>query len=268
RATQAPETLARLDAAIDELKRSGELRRIANSYALPVLINQTLDRDWFQILVLVGTAAFALSGIVLAYGGQYTLFAALILASLPAVGGGVVRDLLLQREPLGVVRNPSALLTVFATVLVGMVAIRVVSRFKAVSMAPYLHAHRQIGSRLIEIFDAVGLAAFTVVGVVVALDTAAQPLWLWGPIAAVLTASFGGLMRDLVRRDQLEANLRGELYPEIAIVWGLALALFLQWEGGRLQPEEIRLAVIVTLVGGFLSRIFAIIRGLKGWSYV
>src|SRR5262249_51435189 len=131
RATQAPETLARLDAAIDELKRSGELRRIANSYALPVLINQTLDRDWFQILVLVGTAAFAVWGIVLAYGGQYTLFAALILASLPAVGGGVVRDLLLQREPLGVVRNPSALLTVFATVLVGMVAIRVVSRFKA-----------------------------------------------------------------------------------------------------------------------------------------
>jgi polar amino acid transport system substrate-binding protein len=119
RATQTPETLGRLDAAIDELKGSGELRRIANSYVLPVLINQTLDRRWFQVLVLVGTAAFALSGVVLAYGGQYTLIGALVLASLPAVGGGVVRDLLLQREPLGVVRDPLALITVFATVLIG-----------------------------------------------------------------------------------------------------------------------------------------------------
>ena len=69
-------------------------------------------------------------------------------------------------------------------------------------------------------FDAVALAAFTVVGVVVVLDTV-QPLWLWGPIAAVLTASFGGLMRDLFRHDRVIANLRGELYPEIAVVGGL-----------------------------------------------
>ena len=209
RATQTPETLGRLDAAIDELKGSGELRRIANSYVLPVLINQTLDRRWFQVLVLVGTAAFALSGVVLAYGGQYTLIGALVLASLPAVGGGVARDLLLQREPLGVVRDPTALITVFATVLIGMVVIRLMSRFDAGFLARYARSHRQVGTRLIEIFDAVGLASFTVVGVVVVLDTSAQPLWLWGPIAAAMTASFGGLMRDLVRRDQVDADLRG-----------------------------------------------------------
>jgi polar amino acid transport system substrate-binding protein len=267
RATQTPETLGRLDAAIDELKGSGELRRIANSYVLPVLINQTLDRRWFQVLVLVGTAAFALSGVVLAYGGQYTLIGALVLASLPAVGGGVVRDLLLQREPLGVVRDPLALITVFATVLIGMVVIRVMSRFDAGFLARYAQSHRHLGTRLIEIFDAVGLASFTVVGVVVVLDTSAQPLWLWGPIAAAMTASFGGLMRDLVRRDQVDADLRGEFYPEIAILWGLALALFLQWEGGRLQPEEILLAVIVTLLGAFLTRVVAIFRGMRGWAY-
>src|SRR5262249_38408354 len=111
-------------------------------------------------------------------------------------------------------------------------------------------------------------AAFTVVGVVVVLDTTTQPLWLWGPIAAVLTASFGGLMRDLFRHDRVVANLRGELYPEIAAVWGLALALFLEWEGERLEPDEIRLGVIVTIVGAFLTRMVAIARGMKGWSYV
>ena len=268
RATQTPQMLARLNDAIDELRRSGELRRIADSYALPVLTNQTLDSRWFRILAFVGTVAFALSGVVLAYAGQYTLFAALVLASLPAVGGGIVRDLLLQREPLGIVRNPEALLTVFGTVLAGMLVIKAMSRVQAGLMTKHLQSRAHLGTRLIEVFDAVGLAAFTVVGVVVVLDTSAQPLWLWGPIAAVLTASFGGLMRDLFRHDRVVANLRGELYPEIAAVWGLALALFLEWEGERLEPDEVTLGVIVTILGAFLTRIVAIARGMKGWSYV
>src|SRR5262245_4983531 len=180
RATQTPAMLARLDAAIDELKRSGEFRRISDFYALPVLINQTLDTRWFQLLVLIGTAAFAVSGVVLAYGGHYTLFGALVLAALPAVGGGIVRDLVLQRDPVGVVRSPEAPLTVFGTVLAGMVAIKAMSRIRAGVATKYLQARAHLGTRLIEVFDAIALAAFTVVGVVVVLDTSAQPLWLWG----------------------------------------------------------------------------------------
>jgi polar amino acid transport system substrate-binding protein len=260
RATQTPQTLARLDGAIDELRRSGEFRRIADFYALPVLINQTLDSGWFRILAFIGTVAFALSGVVLAYAGQYTFFGALILAALPAVGGGVVRDLLLQREPLGIVRNPEALLTVFGTVLAGMAVIKAMSRAKAGRLTTYLQSRPRLGTQLIEVFDAVALAAFAVVGdkaakrggehgrnraVVVVLDTSAQPLWLW-----------------------VVANLRGELYPGIAAVWGLALAIFLEWESERLQPDEIRLGVIVVILGAFLTRIVAIARGTKGWRYI
>ena len=268
RATQTPQMLARLNDAIDELRRSGELRRIGDLYALPVLINPTLDAQWFRILAFIGIVAFALSGVVLAYEGQYTLFGALVLATLPAVGGSIVRDLLLQRDPLGIVQNPEALLTVFGTVLAGMLVIRVMSRVQSGMLTKQLQSRAHLGTRLIEVFDAIGLAAFTVVGVVVVLDTKAQPLWLWGPIAAGLTASFGGLMRDLFRHDRVTATLRGELYPEIAVVWGLALALFLEWEGERLEPDEIRLSVIVTILGVFLTRMVAIARGIKGWHYV
>ena len=109
--------------------------------------------------------------------------------------------------------------------------------------------------------------AFTVTGVVVVMDTPAQPLWLWGPIGAVLTSSFGGLMRDLFRHDRIVANLRGELYAEISIVWGLAFALFLQWEGERLQPEEIGLGVAVTVLGAFATRMVALARHTKGWRF-
>jgi hypothetical protein len=51
-------------------------------------------------------------------------------------------------------------------------------------------------------------------------------------------------------------------------VWGLALALFLEWEAERLEPDEIRLGVIVTISGVFLTRMLAIARGIKGWRYV
>jgi polar amino acid transport system substrate-binding protein len=262
RASQTPQMLQRLNDAIDELQRSGELRRIADFYALPVLINQTLDSDWFRILAFIGIVAFALSGVVLAYEGQYTLFGALVLAALPAVGGGVVRDLLLQRAPIGIVRSPDALLTVLGTVLAGMLVIKILPRLPSNQFTKY-----NIATHSIELFDAIALAAFTVVGVVVVLDTSAQPLLLWGPIAAVLTASFGGVMRDLFRHDRVMANLRGELYPEIAAIWGFALSLFLQWEGERLEPDEIRIGVIVTIAGVFLTRIVAIVRGMRGWSY-
>jgi polar amino acid transport system substrate-binding protein len=149
-----------------------------------------------------------------------------------------------------------------------MTVIKVMSLVRTDRLTKYLQSRPRLGAHLIEVLDAVGLAAFTVVGVVVVLDTSAQPLWLWGPIAAVLTASFGGLMRDLFRHDRVIANLRGELYPEIAFVWGLAFAIFLEWEGERLQPDEIRVGMIVTILGVFLTRIVAIARGTKGWSYV
>jgi polar amino acid transport system substrate-binding protein len=259
--------LARLDGAIDELKRSGRLNQIANRYALPVLINETLDSPWFRLLAAVGIVAFALSGVLLAYQGGYTLFGALILAALPAVGGGTVRDLLLQRNPLGIVRDPEALLIVFATVLAGLVIIRAASLVPAWRPVKYLRARAGLGVRAIEVFDAIGLAAFTVTGVVVVLDTPAQPLWLWGPVAAAITSSFGGLIRDLFRRDRVVTDLRGELYPEIAAVWGLALSIFLQWEGERLQPGEIWLGVIVTIVGVFVTRMAAIMHRTRGWRY-
>jgi polar amino acid transport system substrate-binding protein len=89
RASETPQTLSRLNAAIDALRNSGELRRIADFYALPVLINQTLDSEWFRMLGFMGIVAFALSGVVLAYEGQYTLFGAVMLAVLPSVGGAL-----------------------------------------------------------------------------------------------------------------------------------------------------------------------------------
>jgi len=59
---------------------------MADAYAPAILAQQVLDSDWFRLLILLGTVAFALSGVVLAYSGGYTLLGALTLAALPAAG--------------------------------------------------------------------------------------------------------------------------------------------------------------------------------------
>jgi len=267
RVSTTPMTLAQLNDAIDRIKVDGEFQRITDTYALPILIHQTLDTDWFQFLVSIGTVAFALSGVVLAYVGRATLFEAMVLASLPAVGGGVIRDLLLQRQPLGIVRDPSVLLIIFGTVLLGMLVIKISSLTGAKRFTESLRSSGHLGTALIQICDGLGLAAFSVIGVVVVLDTSVQPLWLWGPISAGITSSFGGTMRDLLRRDAVAPKLQQELYPEIAVIWGFVFSVFLQWEAERLQPREILAGVVVTIVGTFLTRMLAIAFQLKGWAY-
>jgi polar amino acid transport system substrate-binding protein len=151
RVSQTTAMLGRLDAAIDQIKRNGEFQRVASAYAIPILIHQTLDSDWFRILVSLGTVSFALSGVVLAYAGRATLFGAVVLASLPAVGGGVVRDLLLHREPLGIVQDPVILLTIFGTVLSRMLVIKIMSLAGTKRFTKSLPLSGRLGTHLIQV---------------------------------------------------------------------------------------------------------------------
>jgi len=158
-------------------------------------------------------------------------------------------------------------LAVIATVLLGMAFFKLASFGRTERLVEPLRARRALGTHLIEVCDALGLAAFTVLGVVIILDTSVHPLWLWGPISAGITSSFGGMMRDLLRRDVVAPRLQQELYPEIAVIWGFILSVFLQWEAERLQPREIFVGVVVTIVGAFLTRMLAIAFRLRGWAY-
>ena len=228
--------------------------------ALPILVQQMIDSDWFRVITILGTVAFALSGVVLAYAGGYTLIGAFVVAALPAAGGGVARDPLLQRQPLAIVRDSAILLAIIGTVLLG----KALFRFAALIGAQNSLQLGRCGAQVIEFCDALGLGVFIIIGVVTALDASAYPLWLWGPVSAIITTSFGRLMRDVMCRDQEIAKGRSEFYPEIALIWGLALSLFLGWEAHRLQPAEIRLIVIGTVVCAFVTRMVVVKVDLKG----
>ncbi|WP_448189577.1 TRIC cation channel family protein [Azospirillum sp. sgz301742] len=91
-----------------------------------------------------------------------------------------------------------------------------------------LVARRLKPTTLLVVFDAIGLASFTVTGVFTAIQFNCHPLELWGPAFAMMNASLGAILRDVVRADAHNPILKGSIYAEIAVVGGLLLSLFVQ----------------------------------------
>jgi len=275
--TTTPDLVDGFNQSLKELKRNGQYARIIREYLFPVLLAATVAQRWFLAIDIIGTIAFAISGILLARQGQYSLFGAFVLASLPAVGGGIIRDLVVNRETVGVLASPVYLLAVIATVLIGYVGFNLAER---ASLARQKNPSggsvdedwsvRDITlNSAVAFFDALGLAAFTVIGVVVAVESRSNPLWLWGPLLAALTGAGGGIFRDVIRSDANNPFLKGTFYAEIALIWGLILSLFLMWYANFLdyKPAEISLAVVVTLVGALLTRMAVFYLRIKSPMY-
>jgi polar amino acid transport system substrate-binding protein len=262
--TTTPELVDAFNQSLDRLKRNGQYARTIREYLFPVLLEATVAQRWFLTIDIIGTIAFAISGILLARQGQYSLFGAFVLASLPAVGGGILRDLVVNRETVGVLASPAYLLAVIVTVLTGYAGFHLADKAGLASRC-VCHDGSDSDEWIIQkinlnsavaFFDALGLAAFTVIGVVVAVESKSNPLWLWGPLLAALTGAGGGIVRDVIRADANNPFLKGTFYAEIALIWGLILSLFLMWYANLLdyKPTEISLAVVVTLAGALLTR--------------
>ena len=254
-ASTTPEDVAAFNRGLADLRAEGSYDQILASYLFPIMLAFTVEKSWFLAIDLLGTIAFAISGLVLARRGRYSIFGALVLAALPAVGGGVIRDLLIGREPIGLLRTPLYMLIILGAVGFGYLFDRLYRHWRTT------HHYSTIvlgATRVVEVFDALGLAAFTITGVVIAVESQLHPLWLWGPLMAALTGAGGGIMRDVVRADVNNPNLKRTFYPEIAVIWGLILSLFLMWQNQRFEQYEIFLGVVGTLLGTFLTRILAI----------
>ena len=264
--TTSPQLVEAFNGALAQSRKSGEYARIVTGYLLPILLSITTGQPWFFVVDIIGTIAFAISGVLLARLGGYDILGACVLAFLPAVGGGLLRDLIVARQPPGVLQSPWYLLAIIITVAAGYVLLRIPSsqtigkanatRFPRLGWSIDHIAENWV----VQAFDAVGLAAFSVIGVIVAVESGASPLWLWGPLLAMITGAGGGIMRDVIRADPNIPSLKGEFYAEVALIWGFLFSLFLSWYASRLysDPRHIFISVVVILSGAFLTRIGAI----------
>lgn len=256
--------------AIIDIKKSGEYGHIVKGYLLPVLLLQTIDRPWFLIIDIIGTIAFAISGLLVAYNERTTLFGALIFAALPSVGGGIVRDIVVDRKPIGILSNPIYAIIIVGVVLLGYLFTHFLYPFLAKTFNKYRvqngksKLRNSIADRFLVVFDALGQAAFTVSGVVVAVVTKSDPLWIWGPAFAALTGAGGGILRDLLRSDNYIFALRGAFYAEVSLIWGLIMSLLLIWQQERADPNFLFYLVVVSVIGCFLTRILTMRLHFKG----
>lgn len=260
RETVAAETVVRFDRALAALRAEGRLDTIQRRFVLPVMIDRALIGPWFEIILIVGMVAFSISAVVIARTGGYGLFGAVVLASLPALGGGVVRDLLILREPY-VFAYPLYVYIVLATLLAGYLLNRLLDLLRGRSLLFFdlvnlllILRQRLRPQLLMEIFDAAGIAAFTVVAVTIAVEFGREPLWLWGPVLAALTATGGAILRDMIRSDADNAILRGAFYGETVVLWSLPLCLYLKYFGRASEPSTIFWALMATMAGIFATR--------------
>ena len=255
--TVSPDIVEKFNQSILNVKHSAAYRNIVSWYLYPAIVFQIRGALWFKITELIGIVAFAISGLLIAFRERTTLFGAVILAMLPSLGGGLIRDIIFGRNPVGALQSPIYLVTVLLTVFIGFIIIKLLNHYRKNHEIPrefedFISRH---AATILTITDAIGLATFTVIGVMVSLLAKANPLWLWGPFFAFVTGAGGGILRDMLSKTRYIEALEGEFYGEIAIIWGFLLSVYILLSANQAQPEYIEYAVIVTILGVFFSRL-------------
>lgn len=149
------------------------------------------------LLDYAGVAVFAATGALAASRKQLDIIGFLFLASITGIGGGTFRDLILNVPVFWVVNRDYVLICAIVAVLVFFTAHRVESRYK-----------------LLLWLDAIGLAAFSVMGAAKGLAITGSPVV--SIITGMLTATFGGILRDLLAGEP-SVLLRPEIYVTAAL---------------------------------------------------
>lgn len=189
--------------------------------------------NFLNIIDILGTFAFAVSGVFSAMEKKLDVFGILIISFVTAIGGGTIRDVLVGNFPVNWLQNDATILVIFvsaiATMLFG-------SYFKHWNTALFL-------------FDALGLGLFTIAGLQVGL----QKNFSGGICVALgtISACFGGVLRDVLLT-KLPLIFHKEIYALACIAGGTAY-YFLHKTN---LNEDISKIICIILI--FLIRIIAV----------
>lgn len=169
---------------------------------------QTLAQHSLLALEIVGTAAFALSGVVSAVRKRMDMVGICVCGFLVAFGGGTLRDLLLDRRPFFWAEQQLALIGVLALCIASA---SVLSR-RQIEHAP----------RLLQIPDALGLGLFCATGIHLAWSLGQPPVV--SVLMGVITATFGGVLRDIACNEIPSLFKDHRPYAVCALAGGLSYA--------------------------------------------
>ena len=161
---------------------------------------------FFQVIDILGTIAFAISGVLVAMSKRLDAFGVIIIAFVTAVGGGTLRDIMVGVEPVSWMRDIT-----YAYVIVGSTTFAIIFRNQL------KHLRRSLF-----LFDTIGIGLYTVVGIETGLVVGLHPLICIA--LGTMTACFGGVIRDILS-NEIPVIFRKEIYATACILGGFTYFL-------------------------------------------
>lgn len=155
----------------------------------------------FNILDLLGTIAFAISGALAAMNRRLDLFGIFIIAFVTAIGGGTIRDALIGRTPVMWMEN-----TIYMYIIGLATLFAIIFRNKINYLKTSLF-----------LFDTIGLGVFTITGVETGIQNNLDPLICI--TLGAMTGTFGGVIRDILC-NEIPVIFRKEIYATASIAGG------------------------------------------------
>ena len=188
----------------------------------------------FVAFEILGTIAFAVSGAVVAISKKMDIFGVAILGMTTAVGGGILRDLILGITPPAAFQSPGyALTSIAVSMLVFLPPVR-----------RLLHWNEKLYDTALLLFDAIGLGIFTVIGVQTAYIATGELNAFLAIFVGVVTGCGGGVMRDVFAGSPPYIFVT-HFYATASLLG--AVACLLLWNIGQMPAMLIGAAVTLTL---------------------
>ncbi|OAD45169.1 trimeric intracellular cation channel family protein [Polaribacter atrinae] len=181
--------------------------------------------ELIYILDILGTFAFAISGALVASDKKFDLFGVLIIAFVTAVGGGMLRDVLIDAHPINWIGDLNYLYTIFAAVIFTFL-------FK--SKITYL-------SKTMFLFDTIGISVFTLLGLEKGLAYDLHPIIAL--IMGMISAVFGGVLRDVLT-NKIPLIFEKEIYASACLSGGIVYLILNQFN----VPENIIFVISAAVV--------------------
>jgi len=187
----------------------------------------------FYIIDILGTIAFAISGVLIAMNKRMDPFGILIIAFVTAVGGGTLRDILIGQTPVAWMTN-----MVFTYVIVLTTVLTILFRSKINYLRTSLF-----------LFDTIGIGLYTVVGIEKGLSAGLHPIICIA--LGTISACFGGVIRDILC-NEIPVIFRKEIYATACILGGLTYFLI------RKLPIENNFVFVIAGIVVIIVRLIAV----------
>ena len=197
-----------------------------------------MDERILLILEIIGTVAFSVSGAFVAIKAKLDLFGVVFIGCITAVGGGILRDILIGAVPPAIFSNLHiVLVAVGASLIAFLLAYLSKKHFDDIVVRI---------ERVGNLFDAIGLAAFSVMGTEVAFTHGLSNNIALTVLLGMLTGVGGGMIRDVLT-NTTPYIFKKHIYALASIGGALVYYCSKQWISVEILPSIIAMAFVITI---------------------